>query len=214
MGPNHYFQMINLSFAIYDKNGTVLYGPADNITLWDGFDGPWSSTNDGDPIVLYDQYEDRWIATQFSFPNYPSGPFYELIAVSETGDPTGAWYRYAYQFDNLPDYPKFGIWPDGYYMSINQFAPPVFSFAGAGVCIFDREKMIDGDPTAEMIFFSLSSSASLLPSDADGTSEPPANSPNYFINLGPNSLRVWEVEADWQNTSNSSVSLVNTLTTQ
>ena len=84
VGPNHYFQMINLSFAIYDKNGTVLYGPADNITLWDGFDGPWSSTNDGDPIVLYDQYEDRWIATQFSFPNYPSGPFYELIAVSQT----------------------------------------------------------------------------------------------------------------------------------
>lgn len=214
VGPNHYFQMINLSFAIYNKDGTILYGPADNITLWDGFDGPWSSTNDGDPIVLYDQYADRWIATQFSFPNYPSGPFYELIAVSQTGDPTGAWNRYAYSFDNLPDYPKFGIWPDGYYMSINQFAPPSLYFAGAGVSIFDRDAMIAGDANPTMVFFSLSSYASLLPADADGTSQPPANSPNYFINLGSNSLRIFEADVDWDNTSNSSVTLVNTLTTQ
>ena len=55
VGPNHYFQMINLSFAIWDKNSNLLYGPAANSTLWDGFTGPWTGTNNGDPVVLYDE---------------------------------------------------------------------------------------------------------------------------------------------------------------
>ena len=95
VGPNHYFQMVNLAFAIYDKNGTKLYGPADNSTLWTGFVGSWTGTNDG---------------TQW-----------ELVAISQTADPTGAWYRYAFQFTYMPDYPKFGVWSDGYYLSVNQF---------------------------------------------------------------------------------------------
>ncbi|NOR85977.1 MAG: PKD domain-containing protein, partial [Bacteroidales bacterium] len=215
VGPNHYMQMVNLAFQIWDKNGNSLYGPADGSTLWDGFTGPWTGTNDGDPIVLYDEYADRWIASQFSLPNYPSGPFYELIAVSETGDPTGAWYRYAYEFSNMPDYPKFGVWNDGYYFTINQFAPPSLNFAGAAVCVLDRDAMIAGDPNAEMLFFNLGTSyGSLLPADADGATPPDAGTPNYLMNMGTNSLRVWEANIDWANTSNSSVNLVNTIATQ
>lgn len=214
VGPNEYFQMVNLAFSIYDKTGTTLYGPADIITLWDGFTGPWSSTNDGDPVVLYDEYADRWIATQFSLPNYPSGPFYELIAVSQTGDPTGAWNRYAYSFDNMPDYPKFGIWPDGYYFSINQFAPPNLSFAGAGICAVDRDAMINGDADPAIVFFSLSTSyASLLPADADGTTQPPSGDPCYFMSLATNALRIWEVDINWSNPNSSTATLVNTLST-
>ncbi|PLW97854.1 MAG: hypothetical protein C0591_05715, partial [Marinilabiliales bacterium] len=215
VGPNHYMQMVNLSFQIWDKNGNSLYGPADGSTIWDGFSGPWSGTNDGDPIVLYDEYADRWIASQFSLPNYPSGPFYELVAVSATGDPTGAWYRYAYEFANMPDYPKFGVWPDGYYFTINQFAPPSLSFAGAGVCVLDRAAMISGDPNAEMQFFNLGTAyGSLLHADADGSMQPAAGSPNYLANMGTNSLRIWEADIDWANSGNSSISLVKTLSTQ
>lgn len=215
VGPNHYMQMVNLALQIFDKNGNSLYGPANSSVLWDGFVGPWTGTNDGDPIVLYDEYADRWIASQFALPNYPSGPFYELIAVSETGDPTGSWYRYAYEFDNMPDYPKFGVWPDGYYFTINQFAPPNLNFAGAGVCVLDRDAMIAGDLNAEMLFFNLGTSyGSLLPADADGPTQPDAGTPNYLMNLGTNSLRVWEADIDWTTTSNSSVSLVNTLAVQ
>jgi PKD repeat protein len=215
VGPNHYMQMVNLSFQIWDKNGNSLYGPAQNSTLWSGFTGPWTGTNDGDPIVLYDQYADRWIATQFSLPNYPSGPFYELVAVSQTPDPTGAWYRYAYEFANMPDYPKFGVWPDGYYFTINQFAPPSLVFAGAGVCVLDRSAMISGNPSAQMLFFNLGTAyGSLLPADVDGSTQPPAGSPNYLANLGTNSLRIWKADIDWVNTGNSTLSLTQTLTTQ
>ena len=215
VGPNHYMQMVNLSLQIWDKSGNSLYGPAYSNVLWNGFEGPWTGTNDGDPIVLYDEYSDRWIASQFSLPNYPSGPFYELIAVSETGDPTGAWYRYAYEFSNMPDYPKFGVWNDGYYFTINQFAPPSLNFAGAAVCVLDRDAMIAGDPNAEMLFFNLGTSyGSLIPADADGPTQPGVGTPNYLMNMSTNLLRIWEADIDWTNTSNSSVTLVNSLSTQ
>jgi len=215
VGPNHYMQMVNLSFQIFNKNGTSVYGPALSSTLWSGFTGPWTGTNDGDPIVLYDQYADRWIATQFSLPNYPSGPFYELVAVSTTGDPTGSWYRYAYEFANMPDYPKFGIWPDGYYFTINQFKPPSLSFAGAAVCVIDRVALLSGNSNTQMQFFNLGTSyGSLLPADVDGTTLPAAGTPNYLANLGTNSLRIWKADIDWTVPANSVVSLISTLPTQ
>lgn len=212
---DYYMQMVNLSFQIWDKNGNSLLGPAPSSTLWDGFTGAWTGTNDGDPIVLYDKAAGRWIATQFSLPNYPSGPFYELVAVSTTNDPRGTWNRYAFEFTDMPDYPKFGIWTDGYYLTVNQFASRTMRFKGAAVCVLDRAAMISGSSSAQMLFFSLGTSyGSLLPADADGLTAPPAGSPNYLADLGTNSLHIWQAKIDWNNTSNSSVTLVNTLTTQ
>ena len=213
VGPNHYFQMINLSYAVWDKNGNQLLAPADNQTIWEGFDNgqPYDNANDGDPIVLYDEYADRWLVSQFAV-NTSNNKYYELVAISTTPDPTGSWYRYAFEFDNMPDYPKFGIWPDGYYLSINQFANGS-SWAGGGIAVFDRNAMINGDATATALFWNLGTSyGSLLPADCDGTL-PPSGSPNYFVNLGTNLLRVWEVSVDWNTTSNSTATLVSSLTT-
>ncbi|MDO9256022.1 MAG: GEVED domain-containing protein [Bacteroidales bacterium] len=215
VSPLYYLQMVNLSFQIWDKNGNTLLGPLPSSALWDGFTGAWTGTNDGDPIVLYDQAADRWIATQFSLPNYPSGPFYELVAVSTTNDPTGSWYRYAFEFANMPDYPKFGVWSDGYYLTINQFASRTMRFQGAAVCVLDRAAMISGSSTAKMLFFNLGTTyGSLLPADADGSVMPPAGSPNYLADLSTNSLHIWQAKIDWNTTTNSSVTLVNTLATQ
>jgi PKD repeat protein len=211
---NHYMQMVNNGFAIWDKDGNLLYGPAHSITLWEGFEGPWSGTNDGDPIVVFDEYAGRWVASQFSLPFRPSGPFYELVAVSATDDPTGEWYRYAFEFEHMPDYPKFGVWTNGYYFTINQFVN-ASSWAGAGVVALDREAMKAGDPDAQMIFFDLGESyGSLLPSDADGVIPPPDGAPAYFVNMGNDILRVWETEIDWENTNNSTINLVTTIPTQ
>ena len=119
VGPNHYVQFINLHFQVFNKSGVSLYGPALGKTLWTGFGGPCDTRNDGDPIALYDPIADRWIMSQF----VAASPFGQCIAVSQTPDPTGAWYRYFFQFSTTVfyDYPKFGVWPDGYYMSANRF---------------------------------------------------------------------------------------------
>ncbi len=89
VGPNHYVQWVNLSLAIYSRSGVLLYGPTNGNTLFSGFTGPCETSNDGDPIVLYDEGANRWILTQFALPNYPRGPFYQCIAVSASEDPTG-----------------------------------------------------------------------------------------------------------------------------
>ncbi len=183
VGPNHYVQSVNSSFAIWNKSGSLLFGPADLSILWADIPGPWVGTNDGDPIILYDQLADRWLITQFSLPNFPNGPFYELIAVSTTGDPTGSYYRYIYSFTNMPDYPKFGVWPDGYYMSVNYFTSGSLGYAGAGASIFERDSMLLGRPARliNFVFTSANPEYSLLPGDADGNILPPAGSPNYFF---------------------------------
>ncbi len=223
VGPNHYVQMLNLSFQIWDKDGNSLYGPADNSTLWDGFGDPWDGTNDGDPIVLYDEEADRWLFTQFSLPNGSSTPpYYMLLAITETGDPTGSWYRYGFEFQDMPDYPKFGIWNDGYYLSTVAFSGG--SYRGVDAVVFERDKMLVGDSTATMQIFKLDFTANpyavrMLPSDFDGT-PPPDGTPNYFIYMGDDGmgytsdhLSIWEFHTDWNNPSNSTFAHVTDLTT-
>ena len=56
VGPNHFVQWVNLSFAVYSKGTSttppaLLYGPAPANTIWSGFGGPCETRNDGDPIV-------------------------------------------------------------------------------------------------------------------------------------------------------------------
>ncbi len=202
VGPNNVMMMVNVRYQIWDKAGTSLLGPFNLGTLWSGFPGPWSSSlNDGDPVVLYDQEADRWFASEFSLPNGGNGPEYILIAISQTGDPTGAWYRYGFEFPQFPDYPHYGIWPDGYYMSVNRFAP---SFVGTYTAAFERAEMLNGNP-AQYVYFTNSTSAggSFLPSDWDGVTPPPTGAPNYFTSLGTNSLHTYEFHVDWVTPANS-----------
>lgn len=222
VGPNHYMQWVNLSFAIYSKSGTLLYGPAAGNTLWSGFGAPCQTSNDGDPIVQYDHLADRWMVSQFALPNYPSGPFYQCIAVSQTGDPTGAWYRYAFQISatKLNDYPHFGVWSDGYYMSVNQFVGN--TWGGAGAVAFERDKMLQGLP-AQAVYFDLFSVdpnlGGMLPSDLDGQA-PPAGTPNYFMQADDNGfgypqdqLEVWAFSVNWSNPGASTFTNVGNLAT-
>jgi hypothetical protein len=166
-----------------------------------------NNSNDGDAVVLYDEAADRWLFSQFSLPNFPNGPFFQMVAVSQTSDPTGAWYRYQFSFTDMPDYPKLAVWPDGYYMSCNRFSSGSTNYMGTGAAALNRTKMLTGDPTANMVYFTLPSSNeaySLLPSDCDG-SFPATGTPNYFtyMNDGPDRLGIYAFHVDWNNTASS-----------
>src|SRR2546426_230913 len=127
VGPNHYIQVVNTDFAIFNKTGAPIFGPVPTNTLWNGFGGGCQSNNDGDGTVLYDPIADRWVISQFSV---STTPFLECVAVSQTGDPTGSWNRYAFQYSNFPDYPKMGVWPDAYYETFNMFNAAGTTFTG------------------------------------------------------------------------------------
>jgi hypothetical protein len=209
VGPNHYFQMINLSFAIWDKQGNLLFGPVDNSTLWQGFIGPWTGTNDGDPIILYDEEAGRWMASQFAI-NTSNGTYWQLVAVSASSDPLGSYHRYAFQMPVFNDYPKLSVWSDAYYATFNMFG----SYTRVGVAAFERDSMIAGSPNAQMVYFDQPNGTfSMLPADFDGT-PPPAGTPCYFTHMrtfSSQNLEVYAFDVDWNNTSNSSFTQVANL---
>jgi hypothetical protein len=118
VGPNHYVQTVNTNFAIFNKTGTVLYGPVAINTLWSGFGGGCQIDNDGDPTVMYDPIANRWLISQFAV---TTTHYLNCVAVSTTPDPTGSYFRYSYSYSAFPDYPKFGLWPDSFYVSFNMF---------------------------------------------------------------------------------------------
>ena len=183
VGTSQYVQTVNLTFAVYSKTGQTLYGPASTNTIWNGFGGACQTTNNGDPIAQWDPMANRWIITQFAFPNGTSqGPYEQCIAVSKTADATGAWNRYEFVISQtrMNDYPKLGVWPDAYYLTFNDFdhGGP---FVGATVVALDRAAMIAGN-TASMVKFVLGTAfGGMQPSDMDGSTQPPAGSPNYIV---------------------------------
>jgi hypothetical protein len=185
VGPNNFVEIVNVVLAVYSKTGARLLGPTTIGTLWQGFALNDCTDLSGDPVVLYDQLANRWIITQFT----TRGPtYYNCVAVSTTGDPTGSYFRYAFSTGlNFPDYPKYGVWPSAYFLSTREFAPDN-SFAGDGAYALERKKMLKGDPSARVVQFLLPPGSTpylpgdgLLPSDLDGAALPPDGSPNYFV---------------------------------
>ncbi|MEO6326127.1 MAG: carboxypeptidase regulatory-like domain-containing protein [Thermoanaerobaculia bacterium] len=191
VGPNHFVQTVNSAFRVWDKSGNPLTATATLSSLFAPLGPPCGALDDGDPVVNYDQLADRWIISQFCIPsgNPDVGPFHQVFAVSKTGDPTGAYYLYDFvtQGTNLfPDYPHIGVWPDAYYMTVNQFSPA--DFEDSGMYAFNRAKMIAGDPTAGYVYFNAQGPplggnhtiGGMLPADLDGFTLPPAGSPCPF----------------------------------
>lgn len=199
VGATQYVQWVNEDFAVFNKStGALVFGPVAGNTLWAGFGGGCQTNNDGDPIVQYDQLANRWIMTQFSV---STTPFLQCVAVSTTSDATGSYNRYSFSYTNFPDYPKLGVWPDGYYISYNMFNGN--TFVGSRACAFDRTKMLAGQAATQICFQLSSSFGGLLPSDLDGSTLPPTGLPNYFIAFGTNVLQSWQYHVDFTTPANS-----------
>ncbi len=198
VGPNHYVQTVNVSFAIWNKSGSVIYGPAAINTLWSGFGGGCQNNNDGDPTVTYDQFNDRWIIAQFSVSNTP---YLECIAVSKTGDPTGQYWRFSYQFTDFPDYPKTAVWNGDYYITYNMFAGGSF-FVGGKVCAHQGSKLRAGQANT-MQCFDTPNDGGLLAADQDGNATAPAGAPEFVSAFRTNSLAVWKFKPDFTTPANS-----------
>ncbi len=145
------------------------------------------------PIVLYDKLANRWVMSQFSVSTIP---YLQCIAVSSTSDATGTWHRYSFQYTYFDDYPKMGVWPDAYYETFNMFNGNIF--VGSDACAYNRTAMLNGQSATQICFQQSSAVGGLLPSDMDGTTAPPAGSPNYMLTYGTNSLQLLQVSCRLQ----------------
>jgi hypothetical protein len=211
VGPNHYVEMINLVFAVYDKQGNLLQGPTRIGDLWAGFAVEDCTDPSGDPVVLYDQLENRWILSQFTTRGAPT--YYNCVAISQTGDPTGPYYRYAFSSgEYFPDYPKYGVWTNSYILTSRDFGPS--DFDGISVYALEKNKMLAGDANARAVKFFLDRDEvpnyllgdGLLPPDIDGNRRPLDHAPAPIVGTqddgGPygatsDALNIWELSVQW-----------------
>jgi hypothetical protein len=212
VGPNHFVEIVNTDFAVFNKSGTPLFGPVPINTLWSGFGGNCQVQNDGDPVVSYDRIADRWILSQFQVSTLP---FQQCVAVSATSDPTGSYFRYVFTYtDGFPDYPKMGVWPDGYYITYNVFNNSGTAFLYSKACAFDRAHMLTGAAAIQECFNTTSSFGGLLPSDFDGRILPAAGAPMPLVALGATSttLALWKFHSDFTTPANATFTGPATLT--
>ncbi len=204
VGPNHVVQMINNGSSsivrVWNKSGSQLSSVLlSSITSVGGA---------GDPIVIYDQLADRWLISEFA-----SAGNVLIVAVSTGSSPTGSYNTYQFTTPNFPDYPKYSIWPDAYYVTTNESSQAVYAL--------ERDEMIAGAGSAQSVRFTMPDFPTIgfqaaTPVSLSGTSLPPSGMPQYIMRMAddawtpadPNDddrLEVYEFSVDWVNTVNSTL---------
>ncbi|MBL7076380.1 MAG: hypothetical protein ISS31_02810 [Kiritimatiellae bacterium] len=209
-GPDYFIQAINHDTAgsvctVYNKSdGSVAAGPFTMKSIHAA-----NVTGGGDPIVLYDEAADRWLLSEFA-----SSANELHIYISQTPNPiSGGWYHYMFSTPDFPDYPKYGVWPDAYYVTSNESSPSYYAL--------DRTRMLYGQP-ATMQRFTTSGLAAfsfqtLTPADVDGSAPPPGavhiamrHRDDEAHNAGSNDpsedyLELFEFSVDWDTPANSTL---------
>jgi hypothetical protein len=201
IGRDYYFASWNSSFRFFNLDGTAASPPSSLSTLF-------GNDESGDPIAMYDSEADRYIITSM-------GSSGLNFAISQTNDPIlGGWHVYnAMSFGTdgqFPDYPKYSIWSDGYYCTTNTSANNLY--------VLERDKIIDGDPTASIQGFDApqmitSGFASAQVLDITNDDHPAAGNATMVYmqddawnQVLTDHLKIWTINIDWENSNNSSIS--------
>jgi len=221
IGDTQIVQWVNVQFAVFDLNGNnILFNGQHYVAGSALFAGlpHCGSSNSGDIVAQWDKIAHRWVMYQPRF----SAPYYDCFAISQTNDATGAYYTYEFPTYNnsvdFPDYPKVGVWPNGYYVSHNDF-PNLQSYAGAMPCAYDRVKMLAGDPSAQGVCFLDSSNGtlfddSMLPADVDDANALPNGIDPIYVGSIDNfssdsNVYYYPFHFDPVNPANSTFSCIN-----
>jgi hypothetical protein len=213
VGPNHIVQTVNTRIAVYSKTGVLAAGyPKSLSSIWTALGGACATNNAGDPIVQYDRLANRWLVFQIGS---LSSPYSQCYAISTSGDPTGSYNLYSYNFgSNLPDYGKFGVWPKttnsataGAYLATYNLFANAQTGVGAYLCAMDRAAMIAGSASPALVCYTIANDYSFLPVDLDGATPAPDSSPAHFItNETDTSLRLYKMTPNFVTPSSSTLS--------
>ncbi|MCB1633036.1 MAG: hypothetical protein KDI37_01410 [Xanthomonadales bacterium] len=208
VGPNHFFQWVNTSWALFDKNtGAIVDIPGDpddvvpGNSFFAGFGGLCQTTNRGDPLVLWDGHARRWVVSQFAFTSTSAPPFLQCVAVSTSEDPLGSYNRYAFQYPSFNDYGKMAVWvtedggQDAYVFTQHEFGA---AFEGASFSVMERDQMLAGG-SAQFVRVAGLDAFGVLPFHLEGdVAMPPGACPMFAHFIGDGSgYRIWDFCVDW-----------------
>ncbi|MEO1943271.1 MAG: hypothetical protein ABGY11_03130, partial [Candidatus Thioglobus sp.] len=201
VGRDYYIASWNQAFRAFNLDGTAAFPAASLSTLF-------GSNESGDPIVLYDSEADRYIVSSM-------GSSALNFAISESNDLVNdGWHVYSasnanFPTNGFPDYPKYSIWSDAYYATVNP----------TDLYVLERDKILNGDTTASLqAFTNISSMAhwnfasSQILDIVDDNHPAPGNATLIFLQddaygvITYDHIKLWTVNIDWNNPSNSSIS--------
>ncbi len=214
VGPNHFVQGDNGPdggrVTIYNKSGVLQHQFHLQDLVPDGITPtPDCKNGYGDPIIQYDEQADRWLISEFDYSLHSL-----CVYISVSPDPTSTWYGYEFNpAGTNQDYPKYAVWPDGYYIGVNN---------GGYVHVLDRIAMLAGQPAVVQSFdigtlpgfgFQLT-----VPATLEGDA-PPAGEPAIFMRPVDTEIHdgytcpsepcdlmeIWELDVDWNTPANSTL---------
>ena len=195
VSPTQIVQTVNVEFAVWSRPA-VFGGTPESVLLPEPIHTIFSSlpnslcatTDGGDPIVLWDHFDQRWIISQLAY-NSRFTDNHWCLAISTTSDAAGAYSVYDFDFNsNFPDYPKVDIWYggtassySGLYMSFNMFQHGS-RFVGAEACAIPIAA-VQSPPAALSLTCvqGATSVYSILPADVDGSNAAPAAQPEMYL---------------------------------
>ena len=205
VGSTQIVEIVNVEFEVFNKPKTfgetpTVAEPAAPIhTIFAGLGSTdiCATTDGGDPIVLWDKYDNRWIISQLAY-NSTLTDDHWCLAISGGTDPAdatdaaGSYDVYDFSFgSNFPDYPKLGIWLNGsatgaysgVYFSDNTFANGN-SFIGAQTCAFPLSEVSSPPATTQFKMACMqqpSTIYNILPADTDGSGAGPSGTGGLYL---------------------------------
>jgi hypothetical protein len=103
----------------------------------------------GDPRVVYDPGADRWVISGMWV--FSSLPDHDVLAVSQTSDPTAGWYLYEFPACGTPDQPDTTDGSDQPHLGFSDQWIVTTALCSPGIkslTVFDKAKLYAGDPLA------------------------------------------------------------------
>ena len=134
VGPNHLMLTLGSQVRIQNRSGSAI-----STVSIDAFWGTIGNSNVYDPRVIYDSANQRWITTAIANPSTNGASL--LIAVSQTSDPTGNWYRRAVLTDVdgvYPESPNIGLARDWILVTANMLNLTGQFYESVGVFAFNK----------------------------------------------------------------------------
>jgi hypothetical protein len=209
---SNYIQVVNGAnnsyYKVLDKSGATVRNASSMNPFWASFP---NTLPGGDPLIFYDQAAQRWLLEEFADSSF-------MLAISSTSNPLGTWYAYEFKTPDFPDYPKIGIWNDGYYITTNEASDSIPLYiinrqdmlSRAAIARVQRIGIPKFDPSGLNGIWEVAT-----PVSWNGLRPPPVGSPMPIMRLyddawgqlgsgsGVDRLEVWGIRTDWANPRNT-----------
>jgi hypothetical protein len=143
VGPNHYVELTNDTYAIYNKNGTVAVPPTPLSTFFANAGVAGLGTSISDPRIVYDQASGRWFVAMITTSSNSNSI---VLAVSQTSDPTAVWKGVSFTANttanNFADYPTIAVDANAFYVASNNFLNNA-SFVGISLTTIPKADLLN-----------------------------------------------------------------------